>query len=216
MVDGKHVGWVQTWEAKTWDKVPSDMPFIPTLHSDDPYFTGIFDEGVEAALSNGAEYIFGQNEPDNSGQADQDIDQAYDFWHKYMEPYAGRAKLCAPSVTNAAAGSGMGQDWLDKFMEKCSDCTISCVNQHWYNPDGNDVEMFKEQITSASKYGLPVFVGEFAAIGTEEEKTEFLNEVMPWMDARDEIVGYSYFMVFEGMLISGDAPTPLGETFCNA
>lgn len=154
---------------------------------------------------------------DNDGQANQTPDAAVDLWHSKMEQYAGRAKLCAPSVTNAATGSGMGLDWLDEFMEKCSDCTIDCINQHWYNPTGNDVDMFKEQVGAASKYGLPVFVGEFAAIGSEEEKSEFLNEVMPWMDDNEDIVGYSYFMVWPGMLTEGgDSVSALGETYCNA
>ena len=132
-----------------------------------------------------------------------------------MEPFAGRAKLCAPSVTNAAPGSGLGTDWLDSFMELCSDCTIDCVNQHWYDPRGNDVGIFKEQVSNAFKYGLPVFVGEFGAIGSPEEISSFLSEVMPWMDGRDEIVGYAYFMVYEGLLVNGDAVSSFGETYCN-
>lgn len=152
---------------------------------------------------------------DMASQANQTPEQAVQTWRDYVEPFAGRAKLCAPSVTNAPAGSGMGLDWLDQFMDLCTDCTIDCVNQHWYDSRGNDVGIFKEQVGAASKYGKPVFVGEFAGTGSSEDISSFLSEVMPWMDGNDDIVGYAYFMVYNGMLVDGNSISGYGETYCN-
>lgn len=150
-----------------------------------------------------------------ANQANQTPKEAAQTWMDLIEPFAGRAKLCAPSVTNAPAGSGMGLDWLDEFMKECSQCTIDCVNQHWYDSTGNDVSVFKEQIGAASKYGKPVFVGEFAGIGSAQEISDFLVEVMPWMDGNSDIVGYAYFMVANGLLVDGNSVSSYGETYCN-
>lgn len=150
-----------------------------------------------------------------ASQANQSPKDAADTWRQYMEPFAGRAKLCAPSITNSPVGSGMGTDWLDEFMKECSDCTIDCVNQHWYDSRGNDASIFKEQIGNAAKYGKPVFVGEFAGVGSESEISDFLGEVMPWMDGNDDIIGYAYFMVANGLLVDGSAVSSYGETYCN-
>lgn len=105
-----------------------------------------------------------------------------------MEPFAGKVKLVAPAVTSGV-GDGIGVSWLTSFLSACSDCTIDAVGQHWYNSDGNDVQNFKDIVSgAASASGKPVWVNEFGAIGSDEEKSTFLEAVMSWMDSNDDVM----------------------------
>lgn len=45
-----------------------------------------------------------------------------------MEPFAGKAKLVGPAVTN-----GGGVEWLQQFLGNCTGCTIDAVAMHWYD-----------------------------------------------------------------------------------
>ena len=106
----------------------------------------------------------------------------------YMEPFAGQVKLVAPGVTSGV-GDGIGSSWLEEFLTACSSCTIDAVAQHWYNSDGNLVDNFKDTITNTVKVsGKPVWVNEFGAIGSDAEKSTFLEEVMSWMDGNDDVL----------------------------
>jgi len=177
-------------------------------------WTDIWDEAAQNAINNGGQWLFGPNEPDMTEQANMSPAAAADFWKQWMEPYAGKIGLVAPAVTNGV-GDNLGIDWLRQFLEACSDCTIDAVGQHWYF-DQNDAQHFKDQIQeTADTFGKPVWVNEFGAIGSDQEKSAFLEEVMPWMDSNDSILGYSYYMVSDGLLCSGDAPSAYGQTYAD-
>ena len=53
---------------------------------------------------------------------------SYKTW---MQPFAGRAKLGAPAVTNG--GSPVGLTYLGYFIGNCTDCTIDFIPIHWYD-----------------------------------------------------------------------------------
>lgn len=53
-----------------------------------------------AFADNGATALLGYNEPDLPGQADMDPVIAANLWKIYMQPFAGKAKLISPAVTN--------------------------------------------------------------------------------------------------------------------
>ncbi|KAI6874278.1 hypothetical protein KC318_g18515, partial [Hortaea werneckii] len=99
----------------------------------------------------------------------------------------------------------------------CSDCQIDCVSIHWYDSYEN-TEYFKDHVNNATEIapGKEVFVSEFGTTdGSDEQVSEFLQDVMPWMDSKDEVAGYAYFMVSEGMLVSGDSASSYGSTYMN-
>lgn len=78
---------------------------------------------------------------------------------KYVQPYAGQAKLGAPAVTNSAT-NGQGLSWLGEFLKACNTCTIDFVAIHWYNPNG-DVSDFKKHVQAAhDQTGKNVWVTE--------------------------------------------------------
>ena len=79
-------------------------------------------------------------------------------WREFMEPFAGKAKLCSPAITNG--GAPMGQAWLDEFLQECGDCTIDCIAFHIYDSATN-IDYFKNYITQmGTKYGKPTMMTE--------------------------------------------------------
>lgn len=102
------------------------------------------------------------NEPDNAGQANLSPQAAAAAWKKYMQPFAGKAKLCSPAVTNGAAP--MGTAWLDAFLKACTGCRVDCIAIHVYDKVTNTAYS-KEYITGVGKkYKKPVWVTEVRVV----------------------------------------------------
>ena len=177
-------------------------------------FTKGWSDAASKAIESGSTHLFSFNEPDLPAQANMSPDEAASAWKTYMEPFAGKAKLCAPSVTNG--GGDMGLTWLSNFMKSCSDCTIDCVNIHWYDSAEN-TDYFKSHIGDAAKIAgdRKIFISEFGATGSDDQISSFLEEVMPWMDSNDSVDGYAYFMASEGKLVSGGEQSAIGKTYAS-
>ncbi|KAK6428336.1 hypothetical protein LTR95_015522, partial [Oleoguttula sp. CCFEE 5521] len=192
------VSWGYNWVSKP-NGLPSGFKYIPTLHNAESMWTDSWSADASAAISSGSTHLFAFNEPDMSSQANLTPEQAAAAYKTHMQPFAGQAKLCAPSVTNG--GGAMGLDWLVAFMAACDGCTIDCVNVHWYD-SAQHTDYFKSHVQNATDIsgGKPVFVTEFGASGSDADVGTFLGDVMPWMDSQSWLEGYSYFMVKEGML----------------
>ncbi|KAI7463127.1 hypothetical protein D0860_05297 [Hortaea werneckii] len=208
------VGWAYNWGSSS-DGLDMDVSYVPLLWGTSEDFTGPWSDNAQSALDSGSQYLFSFNEPDMSSQANLSPEDAAEAYKKYMSPFAGKAKMCAPSVTNG--GGSMGLTWLSNFLDACSDCQIDCINIHWYDSYQN-TEYFKDHVNNATEIapGKEVFVSEFGTTdGSDEQVSEFLQDVMPWMDSKDEVAGYAYFMVSEGMLVSGNSASSYGSTYMN-
>jgi len=211
-IGASDVSWAYNW-ASSSSGLSSEINYIPLLWGTSSDFTDSWNTNAKSAIAAGAEYIFSFNEPDDSSQANLSPSDAAAAYLQYIEPFAGQAKLCAPSVTNG--GGSMGLDWLNAFLTECSTCTIDCINIHWYDTYQN-ADYFKTQVNNATAIGggKPVFVSEFGCTdGSDSEISGFLEDVMPWMDANSNVTGYAYFMVSDGLLMSGTAPSSYGETY---
>lgn len=178
--------WAYNWGSSS-SGLDSSIPYIPMLWGPAAEFSDSWAANAKAAIAAGAEYLFSFNEPDMSTQANLSPEAAAAAWKQYMEPFAGQAKLVAPSVTNGQ-GAGIGADWLKQFLGACSGCTIDAVSMHWYYQD-NPIDIFKQQISDvASLSGKPIWLNEFGATGSDADKSKFLETVMPWMDSNDSIL----------------------------
>ncbi|KAK5138045.1 hypothetical protein LTR08_005842 [Meristemomyces frigidus] len=208
---GSQVSWAYNWGSATTG-LASGLNFIPLLWGTASDFTSSWSANAAAAIASGSTHLMSFNEPDLSSQANLSPEAAAEAYKTYMMPFAGQAKLCAPSVTNG--GGEMGLTWLMNFMTACSDCQIDCVSIHWYDTYSN-VESFKNQVTNATTIsGKEVFVSEFGSTdGSDDDISTFLQDVMPWMDSNDDVAGYAYFMVADGMLVSGTEPSTYGSTY---
>lgn len=182
---GKAGGWAYNWLSDS-SGLDSSIPYIPMLWGPSSDFTGTWQANAQKGISNGAKYLFSFNEPDMSTQANLSPEAAAAAWKQYMEPFAGQAQLVAPSVTNGP-GDTTGVGWLKSFLAACSDCTIDAVAMHWYYA-GNPVDTFKEQISEVAALGKGVWLTEFGADGSDEDKSAFLGEVLPWLDGNDSVL----------------------------
>lgn len=82
-------------------------------------------------------------------------------WKTYMEPFAGKATLVGPAITNG--GAPMGTAWLDSFLAACDGCSIDALAIHIYDSAANTA-YYKNYITNiGTKYGKPVLVTEVRA-----------------------------------------------------
>jgi hypothetical protein len=208
------ISWAYNWGSSS-SGLSDSVKFIPTLWGTASMFTNSWSENAKSAIESGSTHLFSFNEPDLSEQANMSPSEAATAWKQYMEPFAGQAKLCAPSVTNG--GGSMGLTWLSSFLEQCSDCTIDCVNIHWYDSAEN-VAYFKQHVNDAADIasGKEIFLSEFAATGSDDQISEFLETVMPWMDSNDSVGGYAYFMAADGKLISGTEQSAIGKIYASS
>ena len=216
--------------AYNWDSNPggleSGVMYVPLLWSTASGHTGDWNANAQQGIANGASVLFSFNEPDNTGQANMTPQQAASGWMEWMEPFAGQASLCAPAVTNGvgtnSGGIAYGFDWIDQFLSACTDCTIDCINVHWY-ADARATAYFEQYIANATSYGKPVYLTEFGALNpsgafaTGASASGFLETVLPQLDSNSGVAGYAYYYVSPNYLVSGggNEPSDYGYVYAN-
>lgn len=125
-----------------------------------------------------------------------------------MQPWAGKIQLGGPAITDA------GLVWLQEFYGNCTACRIDFQPVHWYDEAWN-MYWFQEFITEANTIsGKTIWLTEFEGFGTDAEQAVFLQNVMPWLDDCEWIGGYSYFGVFNDILVwnNGTGNNTSGKT----
>lgn len=216
-----------TW-AYNWDSDPGNLPskyeYVPLLFSGESMHSAQWASNVEKATGP-TKYLMSFNEPDQTtavGGSNIAVDAAVSAWKQYMSPYASKGyKLGSPAVsngqgTNPATGQPEGLGWLKPFLEQCSDCPIAFAPIHWYGctngcPVQDDIDSFKSTVQAAMTASkLPVWVTEVQCKGDAET---FLNQVLPWLDSQQGVERYSYFMASDGILLSGNSLSHLGQTY---
>jgi hypothetical protein len=155
------------------------------------------------------------NEPDLGTQSNLTPEEAAAGYKTYMStPFAGKAQLGSPAVTNG--GGTMGLTWLSNFFDACTGCQIDFVPIHWYN--GGTADDFMAYIDQAfvTSGGKPLWVTEFQGSGSTADQNAFLEAVIPQLDASEKVARYAYFMASDGNLLSsGSSLSVLGETFAS-
>jgi hypothetical protein len=173
---------------------------------------------AQAAIDAGSTALLGFNEPDlcQDGSACMSVAAAVTTWKTHMNPFAGKALLGSPAVTNSGSPSGL--TWLQQFLNTCTDCHIDFINIHWYSNKWAGANYFKSHVQAAHAMsgGRPIWITEFGldysdGTYTDAELQAFLREVIPWLDAQDYVHRYAYFMDAPGMLINS-AGTSMSET----
>lgn len=207
------VSWAYNW-GHTASNIPNNMQFVPMLWGTGIHSAGWHEAAIKA-LSQGCTHFLGFNEPDLGEQSSLSVPLAVAGYRALMQPYAGRAKLGSPAVTNG--GAPMGLAYLKEFISHCTGCTIDFVAIHWYN--GGSANDFKNHVTKAHEIsgGRPVWITEFQGSGDSAQQQAFLNEVLPWLDQQSFVERYAYFMASDGNLISsGTSLSPVGQVFANS
>ena len=204
------LSWGHDWSSSP-GQIPTGMEFVPTMWDDSPARVS----GIQAG---GHANIMGFNEPDQPApQANMALARTVTSYRTYMTPLAtGNTRIGAPSVSNGVGvnpitGQVQGLEFLSQFLSQCSGCKIGFVDIHWYGADFNN---FKQHVsdTQAVAGGLPIWIGEFQCNAGDE--AAFLTQALPWLDSpASGVERYSYFMVADGILKSGNGVSALGTTY---
>lgn len=216
------LSWAYNWGSSSdgLSDVSSSLEFVPMLWGEKT--VSYWATNAQAAIDAGSKYLLGPNEPDNAAQANMAPATAATFHITNMEPFASKATLGAPSITNSNV-AGESVDWLKEWISACDgQCTFSFCPAHWYNTidaGAEDLFSFLSEVSAACGSDKTVWLTEFAPnVGspTEAEISSFLTTVQDTLDNNSTysfVERYSYFYVADGLLVSGGAATTYGNTF---
>ncbi|WBW74152.1 cell wall protein Asl1, predicted O-glucosyl hydrolase [Schizosaccharomyces osmophilus] len=176
--------WYYNWGSQASNLDPS-FEFVQSQHSAD----GI--QSASSAYTNGAT-VFGFNEPDLSNM---DAGQAASLYKQYLTPLrqSGSIKsLGSPAISN------VGENWLNQFMQSCSDCNIDFIVAHWY---GTGADQLKGLVNSlSSTYNKPIWVSEFACTNWDVSQLPSLDDVykvfeetIEFLESNDAVERYAWF-----------------------
>ena len=135
-----------------------------------------------------------------------------------MQPFAGRATLVSPAITNGAPPA-MGTGWMDAFLSECDKlgCRVDAIAAHIYDSATN-IEYYKTYVTDlANRYKRPVLLTEFGASGSVEQQEQFLRTFIPFLNGLGSVSHFAWFMTAVGNLVNADGSlTALGQTYVSA
>ena len=224
------VGWGYNWGSSAGG-LASNLNYVPMLWGSN---VGSFASDVASAIKSGADSVMAMNEPDQPTQYGGSAitpGNAAQIYKTNIAPLAGSVKVGAPAVSNGNSSSPlMGVQWLSQFFEACSGsgCPVDFVPLHWYGWNGGTAQQqaqaFKDYVTKASAEvhqmsGVNEFwITEFSALplNNAQINADFMGIVLPWLDsdpAAAKIARYSYFMVSDGLLLSGSSLTASGKAY---
>ncbi|KAL8944126.1 MAG: hypothetical protein Q9216_000631 [Gyalolechia sp. 2 TL-2023] len=225
-----------TW-SHNWDSAPSDSSsqfiFVPTLRSDQSPYSENWDQNVA-----GHEYLMSFNEPDIVAQANMTVSSAVDKYKTLMFPKrTSGVKIGAPSVTSGSGTNETSATTAQLVKRKPLHKTTTqfpyslanphpplysdFISGHWYGcPSGScaiqdDVNAFNAYIDDlvSTAQGREVWIPEFQRYGDVEGQKQFLESVLPTLDGNAAVTRYAYYMVADGMMMTGGQPNELGRTF---
>jgi hypothetical protein len=135
------------------------------------------------------------------------VSQAVTAYQNYIQPFAGKAKLGAPAVTNQGPPGGL--TYLEYFIGNCTNCTIDFINLHWYANTYAFTYLQSYIEMAYAQFGLPIYLTEFgydysAGTPTDAQVQGFLEQALPWLDAVPYVVRYAYFFDGPGYLINSN------------
>ncbi|PNP83407.1 hypothetical protein FNYG_03729 [Fusarium nygamai] len=218
--DCENCGWGYNWDSSSGG-LSKGLNFIPTLWNDQPLHTDRFADNCAQALSDGAKAIFSFNEPDNAGQADMTPAYAAKAHVKWLNKYAGKALIGAPSISNSGL-AGEGVEWLKSWVSECEkldeQCHYDFCNVHWYSEVEYGSTLFDHLKASHEACGgKPIWLTEFAPTGSDEAIASWLKDAIPQLEDLSYLDAYSYFKVETGMLMTSETElSSYGSVYASA
>lgn len=214
---GASASWAYNWDSVD-NGITSSLEFVPMLWSDRGDHTSRWAANVENMLDNGSTHILSFNEPDHAEQANMSPQAAAAAHAKYLGPYADRARIGSPAVTNSG-NPGQGIKWLEPFMSACASedgCHVDFCVAHWYadhNAEGS-LRGHLEDVRSICG-DRPVWLTEFAPEGgSEGDYVRWIEREIGPLDELDWVERYAYFMVGEpGKLTTGQSLNAQGAAY---
>ncbi|KAI0758657.1 hypothetical protein BD413DRAFT_467184, partial [Trametes elegans] len=212
------VSFAYNWDSAYPDGLPEGVVYFPMLWNAAAEHSANWQANANAAIAKGSTHLLFINEPDLSSQGNTSPQDAAQQWMQFMQPFAGKATLVSPAITNGAPPA-MGTGWMDDFLAACDKlgCQVDAVAAHIYDSATN-VDYFKQYISGlGSRYNRSVLITEFGASGSAEQQQQFLQTMVPFLDGLDSVSHYAWFMTAVDNLVNADASlTTLGQTYVSA
>ncbi len=227
-INASNAGWYYNW----WHTRPSGdanaigdwMPLIK-------YTNNLANKlNIVAGYSDVDTLLF-LNEPERQDQSNVSVAEAVSLWPQ-VEAALPNHRLVSPAVSD----NQVGRAWLNDFMTQANanDFGVDAVAFHWYgsdnpnNPAGAANNFLNRVESYHNTYNLPVWITEFAmhdwagnftTAAMEEANRQFLEIVIPELEARDYVEAYSFYQWFDdARLINGNpaTPTSIGNVYTGA
>ena len=204
-----NISWYYNWGMSKFKSLTEDskrgiefakefgeIEFVPMVWSSNSYSDT--NSKVNAAVSMGAKYILGYNEPDYKNQANMSVNQAVSYWQAFMNK---NIRAGSPATAIWPTGSS---DWFIPFMNQInatSNLDVDFITIHCYpnNFQGKEMaEWFLKNVVDEcfNKYRKPIWITELSTAGTaitREGTAEFVKYVLPGLDKRAYVERYSLF-----------------------
>lgn len=169
-----------------------DMDFLPMVWGD---FPTRLDKCVETTHNRNL-FLLAFNEPDNTSQSNIPVPKALAAWPSLE---AMKVPLVSPSCVNPIG------KWMIDFMRSIDQngLRVDVIGVHHYG--GPNVEAFQKKMQNVYEtYRRPLLITEMAVADWEAKSVEtnrhspakvleFMQGVLPWMEAQEWIVGYCWF-----------------------
>jgi hypothetical protein len=227
-------GWYYTWGTGIGNPGNFDANHYPM------FWNAPSQNTINNVKSRNPNYVLGFNEPERGDQANMTVAQAISSWTAISNAFTGtNTKLVSPAVADTGGANG-GQAWLASFMQQAAanNLKVDAVAFHWYgvstpdNPAGAASSFLSRVDSYHNSYNKPVFITEFAIHDwggnyTDEEISEanrqFLNIVIPALESRSYVAGYSWYHWFSDAPLytppngsSNLTPTPMAYSYVGA
>jgi autotransporter-associated beta strand protein len=225
--------WYYTWGLGTGTPANFDALHYPM------FWTVPSQTSINNTLAKQPAYILGFNEPERSDQANLSVASAIASWttisnstNAYNAANGTNIKLVSPAVSDTGGATG-GQAWLSSFMSQATaaNLKVDAIAFHWYgastpaNPAGSASGFLSRVASYYNTYNKPIFITEFAIHDWSgaytdaeiiEANRQFLDIVIPALESRSYVLGYSFYNWFsDSRLYSGTpaTPTPMAYTY---
>ncbi|CAG5137541.1 uncharacterized protein ALTATR162_LOCUS141 [Alternaria atra] len=187
------VSWLANWYSAPPHQLAPGMTFVPQNYGKKSDENGDWTKNAQQAVKAGDKYMLSFGEPGTpNAQLHMDPKEAVDLWMAKMEPFAKQGvSIGAPGTLQ----NTQDFEWLSQFLSLCNECSIGFLAMHWYDKaELKNVQGLKDTLNKAAAIaqGRSIWLANFQADGTPEAQQEFLGEVIPWLDAQENIQAYAY------------------------
>jgi hypothetical protein len=197
------VSWFYNWTADR-GRIPASQQakFVPMVWN----ASSVTAENLKKAKSSGSDTLLAFNEPDRPEQANMTPQQAIDLWPQLE---ATGLRLGSPSP---AADAPQQNGWLDWFLRlaKERNYRVDFIAVHWYGEkfDATAVKELHDYLQSVySRYGLPIWLTEFALISfanhspdpvhalypTDAQQAKFIKDATAMLEELSYVERYAWF-----------------------
>lgn len=208
--------WFYNWTASPnpdLDYTSRGFEFVPMVWNGEFNTQEIIDQ-----IPEGAKYLLGFNEPMISGQGgvNMTLEQVLNRWPEVEKIAAARGlTLLSPALTfSNIPGRQDGPVFLEDFIDACPDCRIDAIAVHTYTCEA---EWVRDHIEPYRKFGLPIWVTEFACMDGDKERVKrFMRETVDFFEKDPIIERYAWFMSRAGdvsLLSNSGQLTELGQIY---